>query len=345
MAKQNDQAHHPDIRAALEAILHSAPEARERVSAALRVLLRGAYAANTPEAWKFSRLTGDGFPLEFTFSTADTHLRYAADPGALALPVTERLAEAIERMDELGQAPCAFQVLDYLKTWQQEATDNLSYGAWVGGRHPVKQADGNGILEDRFKLYAEIPATPWESHLTFIRKYLDLPPRLLERPVQLRMVAMEPSTGRIEFYFRIHHLETGVLPLLLRPAGLQQRSVELADFIEQAYGHPLSERIPGGSVGFSYSLIPGSKTIVFTLFLFTRLLWGGDARIRSRFAERLRTAGQDPSAYWRFSAPLAERDVYQTYHGLIGLAMAPQAPIQLTLGVRPPPLPDRRAIS
>jgi hypothetical protein len=102
----------------------------------------------------------------------------------------------------------------------------------------------------------------------------------------------------------------------------------------------VDERIPGGSVGFSYAVAPGEPT-AFTLFLFTRLLWGGDGRIRQRFYERLQSVGLDPSPYWQVTAPLAERDIYQTYHGLLGFTLATLAPIQLSLGVRPPPLLSR----
>lgn len=339
-----NQDHHPDIRAALDVLTEPASEAAGRVSTALRVLLRRAYACGGPRTWGFSRLTGDGFPLEFAFTTTDAHLRYTADPGGFGLSATGNLDEAVGLLAELGQPPHDPRVLAFMAASQQSAA-GLYYGVWVGGRHVVDHGGNRHAAEDRFKLYAEVPESSLESHLPFISNYLNLPSRLIGRPVQLRMVGHEPATGRIEFYFRIRHLEAGALPLLLKPTGLQRRAGELVDFIEQAYGHPLTERIPGGSVGFSYGFIPGSETIVFTLFLFTRLLWGGDARIRSRFCERIQAAGQDPTAYWRFSAPLAERDVYQTYHGLMGMALAPEAPIQLTLGVRPPPLPDRRTMS
>jgi hypothetical protein len=331
-----NQDHHPDIRAALDVLTESTSAAAGRVSAALRVLLRRSYASGGPQAWSFSRLTGDGFPLEFAFTTSDAQLRYTADPGGFGLPAAENLDDAVGLLAELGQPAPDPRLLAHLKASQQSAT-RLSYGVWVGGRHVVAPGNNRHAPADCFKLYVEMPESSLESHLPFITTYLNLPSRMIGRPVQLRMVGLEPTTGRIEFYFRIRHLQAGALPLLLQSAGLQQRAGELTDFIEQAYGHPLTERIPGGSVGFSYSLIPGSETIGFTLFLFTRLLWGGDVRIRSRFGERLQEVGQDPSAYWRFSAPLAKRDVYETYHGLLGLTMGPHTPIHLTLGVRPPP--------
>ena len=323
--------HHPDICAALEILSRSAPAATERLSKALRVLLWQAYASDAPRAWQFSRLTGDGFPFELAFTTADAHLRYTADPGSPDMAALERLPYAVGLLSELGQPPIDPQVLTYLVTMQQAGT-SLDYGAWIGGRHALDRPD-----TDRFKLYAEVPPGDLAAHLPFLSVYLNLPARLLTRPVQWRMLAIEPATGRLEFYFRYQSLAPDTLPLLLQPAGLHARSEELLDFLQQAYAHALGERIPGGSVGFSYALIPGHQAINFSLFLFTRLLWGGDARIRPRFSERLQAAGRDSSAYWQITSPLAERDIYQTYHGLLGVGVSAQSPIQLSLSVRPPP--------
>jgi hypothetical protein len=183
-----------------------------------------------------------------------------------------------------------------------------------------------------------VPEQRLESHRPFIETFLNFPPRLYQGAAQLTMIATEPAVGRIELYLRTRELELVTLPLLLEAAGLRSRAGEVIDFIEEAYDHRLAGRIPGGSAGFSYALIPGSCEVVFTLYLFTRMLWGGDARIRRCFTERLRTAGQDPAAYRELTAPLAERDVYHTYHGLLGFTLAPAAPIHLSLGVRPPPV-------
>jgi hypothetical protein len=151
------------------------------------------------------------------------------------------------------------------------------------------------------------------------------------------MLAVEPASGRLEFYLRYRSLAPGTLPLLLQPAGLSAHTEELLDLIQQIYAHPLTERIPGGSVGFSYALLPGQPGVTFTLYLFTRLLWGGDARIRLRFAERLQAAGLDPTTYLQLTSPLAGRDVYQTYHGLLGFVVSARSPLRLSLGLRPPP--------
>lgn len=346
--------HHPDIQAALDALAVTSQStvARramiERAGTALKVLLRASYTSRNLAAWNFSSLTGDGFPLELAFTTADFsvvegHLRYTVDPGGPDLPATERLGHAIALLDELGSPAPNADLLELLAHWQRAAPpDALHYGAWVGGRHAVSCL-GNAPM-DRFKLYVETPLGDQEARPDLIAAHLDPSPLLPGRVLELRMLALEPATGRMEFYFRIRHLQTLALGHLLHPAGLRQRLDELLEFIRQAYGHPLDERIPGGSVGFSYAVAPGEPT-AFTLFLFTRLLWGGDGRIRQRFYERLQSAGLDPAPYWQVTAPLAKRDIYETYHGLLGFTLAALAPIQLSLGVRPPPLLSRTTVA
>lgn len=345
--------HHPDIQAALGAltVTSQSTSARqaviERTATALKVLLRASYSSRSLAAWNFSPLTGDGFPLELAFTTADfgvrdSRLRYTVDPGGPDLPTTERLRHAVALLAELGSPAPNAALLELLARWQRAAPPGaLHYGAWVGGWHAVSCP--NKAPMDHFKLYVEIPLVNQQIYQDLICAHLYPSPLLPGRELALRMLAIEPTNGRMEFYFRVRHLQTLALGHLLHPAGLRQRRDELLEFIQQAYGHSLDERIPGGSVGFSYAVTPGEPT-AFTLFLFIRLLWSGDGRIRRRFCEYLQSAGLDPAPYSHVTAPLAERDIYQTYHGLLGFTFAAMAPIQLSLGVRPPPLLSRTAL-
>jgi hypothetical protein len=335
---QKDQEHHPDIRAALNTLARSTPEAAGRASLALRVLLRRSYSTDASNTWNSSRLTGDGFPVEFSFTTGDTQVRYTADPGGSDLPAQERLGEALGLMAELGEPVADPGVLGYLAACQQQRAEALRYGAWVGGRHPVHGAGVHPLARDRFKLYGEVPEQELESHRSFIDGFLKFPPRLYQSAAQLTIIATEPASGRIELYLRTRQLELVDLPLLLEAAGLRQRAGELIAFVEEAYAHRLEGRIPGGSAGISYAFIPGSSEVIITLYLFTRMLWGGDSRIRRSFSGRLKTAEVNPEAYRELTASLASRDVYQTFHGLLGFSIAPSASIQLSLGVRPPPV-------
>jgi len=214
----------------------------------------------------------------------------------------------------------------------------LRYGAWIGGRHPMAGS------VDRFKLYIEIPARYIRAAQSLLTPFLRSRPHLPERELQLRMLGLEPATGRMEFYYRVEDLSSAMLSHLLYPAGLRSRADELLNCVEEAYGYSLrapGTRIPGGSVGFSYAVSPDTNRVMFTLFLYARLLWGGDARIRTRFCEWLESVGQDSLRYREMTASLSSRDIFQTYHSSIGFILTSDAPIPISLGVRPPPVQNQ----
>jgi hypothetical protein len=324
--------HRPEIQAALEA--HENSFQALRAALALARLLEGAYAAGeTPAAWSHSRLTGGGYPVEFTYTTADRSLRYTVDPAPPGSPLAGRLISTAALLEQLGSPPLEPHLLELLSDCQ--GNGDLDYGAWLGGRH--------GPSGDRYKLYAELPPAGADCLAELIHTVMVSPPRLPDRQIQLRMLGCEPAANRIELYYRVDRLEIDHLPHLLKPAGLTERAGELLAWIEAAYGHPLRGKLPGGSVGFSYALsypaeqpqVPGA----FTVFLFARALWGGDARIRLRFADHARSMGREARGYLLATAPLASRDVYQTYHGLLGISLSQDASLHLSLGVRPP-LPE-----
>ncbi len=336
--------HHPDIQAALDALMvsrHSAAVRRmavERAATTLEILLRASYTSNNPAAWSFSSLTGDGFPLEVKFTTSDTlegDLRYTVDPGGPDLPATERLSYAIALLDELGSQPPNRALLQLLAHWQHVAPASLlHYGAWIGGRHAGSSHDKAPM--DRFKLYVEIPSCDQRVCQDLIAAHLNPSPYLPGQELELRILALEPTTERLEFYFRVRQLHPLALGHLLYPVGLRHRMDEFLEFVRSIYGHLLEERIPGGSVGFSYAVAPG-QPVAFTLFLFSRLLWGGDGNIRRRYCKYVKSIGLDPVVYSQVTAQLDKRDSCETYHGLLGFTLAARAPIHLSLGVRPPP--------
>jgi hypothetical protein len=323
-----NRTHHPDIQEALDHLGKSMPAATQRASAALSFLLRR--SCESPPGgvgWRYSSLTGDGFPLEFSFGTPRTALRYTADVAGGELLLPRRLPYAVDLLQRLGQVAVEPTLLDRLSAIQR--TGSLTFGAWIGGRHTAD--------DDSFKLYAEIPLADLAVHKAFLRCWLPCVPILYDRKVQLRMVGYEAEGQQIEFYFRVRQLEVSHLPQLLRPMGLDGRAGELLELIADLHSYPLQERLPGGSSGFSYSVCPARGRGVFALFLFARALWGGDGNIRRRVASVLQSRGHDPSAYLRLTSRLAERNLYQTYHGLVGLAVADGRPVQIGIGVRPPP--------
>src|SRR6266436_5898161 len=79
-----------------------------QMSRALAEILQWTVSSKWPEvAWSFSRLTGDGFPLEFTLSSLDATVRYTAEVAGPEVAEVERL-------------PCALELIDRLETWELE---------------------------------------------------------------------------------------------------------------------------------------------------------------------------------------------------------------------------------
>lgn len=325
MSAPLNSAHHPAIQSALDAYVEAAPASVQEAGAVLQILLREIYDSPEPAAWHFSRLTGDGFPVEFAFTTTDVDIRYTAEIADLRIPADERLVLACQRLRLLGQPEIPASLLELLSQAQKDKV--LSYGAWVGGRHSPQ---GN-----TFKLYTELPEMALEHYQPLLES-LQIPwPHLADRPLSPRMFGYNLTSGRVEVYYRVPKLEVYHLARLTAPCQLSERSCELQHFLEKAYGYPLFEKLPGGSVGISYSYSPDRSSAIFTLFMFARTFWGGDASIRRKLSILAEKYGWDVTLYQRITAPLAARNTWNTYHGLLGFVMAPGTPISISLGVRP----------
>jgi hypothetical protein len=316
--------HQVEIQSCLDIFAKTMSASAQRASLALQVLLQEMYREpDDAIAWQGSTLTGDGFPLEFAFTPADTDLRYTTEVGTpLTLP-QHRLSLACQMLAQLGQSVPSY-LIDAFHTLQQDA--DLQYGVWVGGRH--------GPTQDSYKLYAEVPleSTPFVEQAL---QRLQIPrPHLSDRLVPLRMIGYHLTAQRLESYFRVadatpHHLKS-----LMAYCGLGDRTQELLDLLEESYGYPLRGKLPGGSIGISYSLSPGGVLPVFSLFLFGRVL-GGDATIRRKFSELASQQDWDISVYQQITQPLSDRHLCTTYHGMVGLIVPPEGAIVPSLGVRP----------
>jgi hypothetical protein len=87
---------------------------------------------------RLSLLTNSGFPVEFSWSTRHTALRWTAEVAGPETPKEERLAIATE----LAGADTGW-------LGEIQAGRRLRYGAWLGGRHLGER--------DELKVYAEFP--------------------------------------------------------------------------------------------------------------------------------------------------------------------------------------------
>lgn len=271
--------------------------------------------------WCGSRLTGDGFPVELSFTTTDASLRYTVDPDpGCGAPLAREVA-AVRAGRELG-VDLEGVVADMRQLRGQEP---LRYGAWLGVRHAP---DG-----DEVKAYLEVPAThPSGAVWSWLGSE---PPDLGDRLVHLRMLGWTAPTGRREVYLRVPQALPHHLRALLAPIGASARAEELDALIRLLRDVPLPDGLPGPSVGVSYRALPGGPPDVATLYLHAHALWGPDGRIRRAFARHAEVLGWDPRTYLQVTEPLRDGRGWRTRHGAVAVALAASGPIALGIGVRP----------
>jgi hypothetical protein len=319
------------IAHALRVMLGNTPIPVARAMAALNVLLEGIYSSPWQEvAWVFSRLTGDGFPIEFTFSSADEEIRYAIEVAGPEMNEAQRLSHAERLLQRLGVS-LPKQVSTLLHRVQEDGS--LLYGAWIGGRH---NQDG-----DRYKLYVEVPTAGSEEGKRLIHTLLGEDPLLPNRVVQLRMIGYDLNSSRTELYFRTKGLETWEIGLLLRRVGLFSRELDLIDLLEEANGRPVQPTLLGASYGFSFSIPPDGEPPIFSLFTAARTIFGGDGRIRRRLLALGKQRNWQFRNYAQMSEPLSDRSDWRTNHGMVSFVVPPQGPLVLHIGLRPPELGAR----
>ena len=311
-AERQVKGTHPAIDHVLRAF---SPKIAKRAAPLISSLLKSRVGSGAPACWSGSPLTGDGFPLEFSFCTADDRLRFTVEPGAPTADPATRLDVAIELLNRAGPGVTT-DLVDLFKTMQHGR--QLKYGAWIGGR---VSSDCSAL-----KLYVEVPedypAGEWSSRLG-----------LDDRVATARMLACTPGREGIEIYFRIPSLEPRHVPAVLGAAGLEARASELLELVAETYGCAIRGRLPGTSVGVSYVLAPRITGPV-SLHFFARALWGADARIYQMFPRLAARTPWKPDAYLQASAPIATRDIWQTYHGMVGITVG-QSDMAFTIGLRP----------
>ena len=302
------------------------PAVARRMSWALAEILQWTVSSKWPEvAWSFSRLTGDGFPLEFTLSSLDATVRYTAEVAGPEVAEVERLPCALELIDRLGGVVPAAHITRLLH--QVQAAWPLSYGAWIGGRH-----DHFG---DRFKVYVEVPRTGMREAQDLVRATIAHQPLPNLSNPEFRLIGYEPGEKRFECYFQIDRLETWELERLMGQAGLAERKTSLLNLLAESYHRPVQSTIPDENLGFSFSYSLAGGPTVFSFFTYARSVFGSDANIRLRLLELGKEKGWNFQTYEQLTAPLAHRTNWKTRHGLICFVVPPDGPLFLQIGIRP----------
>lgn len=255
-----------------------------------------------PEAaWRFSRLTCTGFPVEFAWSSRETAVRWTADVASPESSEHGRLeiaAACVPGGDGIDLAP-----------WLRlQRGARLRYGAWLGMRH----ADGTVG-----KLYAELPAT---TALPDAHRH----PLLRADGLAWRMVGLNVDGSR-EYYGRGLALDLAAV-------------TSLADVVSGGEGGHLRERLraitrgqelPRPS-GISLTLGADGTPLAITWFTFAKAVFRDDAEATAL----LRTLGEDASRDV-YDALAAGDDDGAWRHGMVGAGIDARGSAWLQCGLRP----------
>ena len=297
---------------------------------ALALLLAGVHDSPWPEvAWRFSRLTGDGFPAELAFTSADpASFRYTVEVAGPEIAEEDRLARAEALLECLGSPPLPEPLGARLRRMQKGGAP-LRWGAWIGGRH---SAGGS-----RLKLYLETPEDA-PAVRAFLEERLGPDPLLPRQGLIYKGVGVEPATGRLEVYLGIPRLEVWEVERLLGKTGLAGRGEDLFALLGRALGRPFRETVPGlFGVSLTFGLEDPSPT--FALFAACPALFGGDGAARIRLLGLAAELDWNLDGYAKLTEPLAGRTGPQTAHGVAAFAVAARGPATLGFSVRPPERP------
>ena len=256
-----------------------------------------------------SILTGDGFPLVCTFTTADCALRWTADLS----PEGDNRRRADLTVQAFGRLTGTAFDLPHPGT--------ASFGAWLGGR---VGCDG----ELSFKLYKEPGDSDGCGPLNM--------PSLAGFQPKLRMIGYGAEQDVREYYYRFEDSTPYLLKCLMAIAEQSHRFRDVMELIERNARRPTDSALPGRAIGASFAFVNGGSLPLLTIYFFARALWGSDAAIRRRFIPILQAAGQRTKPYAQASAPIGARRKLHTLHDMAALTIAPDGHAW-SIGLRPMP--------
>ncbi len=300
--------HHPVVASTLEPTL-------------ARLFAARLARPNDLASWRLSRLTPDGFPIEFSFTTDNDSVRYTLETFDRSLPPPERLDQALHLLGgKLGT------LRDELAALQRGAS--LHYGAWVSARHKP------GTVEH--KVYVEVADRA--AGAAFAARFLRQPMATPGRPFALRMVGLHLERQVIEFYWSIAGLRPWELVSVMAPVGLQGFAPGLLAELELAHGTALHQQLPVTVCGCSHSVALGGADddSSFSFYALSDALFGTGAATRQRLLRYFRRKGVGMSDYEEMSEPVANQHT-GNHHGLFGIAVARGRPPTGHVGLRPPP--------
>lgn len=289
-----------------------APAAVRRAGRALGATLSSMRKSRWPEiAWRTSRLTNTGYPVEMSWSSRDASVRWTSEASGPDTPEAERLQSALRVLSELGVST---EVPDWLVPHPGQ---QLRFGAWVGGRH-----DGD---RDRYKLYVDMAGVELPADLLRPSVLHAIPSR-----VTWRMAGVDGGAGTVELYGRVQRPEIWEIERLLIRCGLDASAV--IGLASHLTGRPCDEYLLPGTAGISLTT-HGGRLVAAGFFVQAGPLLGGDETVSRRLRELATRYGWDTAIYDAVLGNGAPDTSGR--HGMVGFGVAEDGRPWIQVGLRP----------
>ena len=308
---------------ALEVVAETQPEAVERARAALDVILDGVRRSRWSDvAWCASALSPNGYPVQLVVDPA-VNLGYVAEVAGPEAPVADKLARALEVLDELGAPPVPGPCVDAVVAAQRHG--ELRAGAWLGARH--------GSEGEEYTLYFEVPPGGEADLLAA------LTPEPLLQPIsalgRLQTVGIGAGTGRIEVYCACDSTDARLIDSGMHRLGLGERACDLISLVERTPVRPASLLLERRSFGLAATIVDG-RPERFMVVVPARRLLGRDRDTRRRLLGLAAVEGWDLSIYAALTHPLEGASPPRvSVHGLIAWTVAAEGPPAIRVAFAP----------
>jgi len=305
---------------------HMGPALRASLSLS-RLLLPVQESAWPDVNYCFSRLTGDGFPMEFSFSSAENAISYTTEIAGPDIPESTKVKLAASLLAERTQVPQDGKITELISQLMQQ--QDLRYGAWMGGRHGFTG-------EDRYKIYLEITEASRGIGDTFFQRLTGNSSVLDREHYRLRMISID-NANKWEYYFRFFHIDVWQLLYIMRSIGFAEQGRELLDFITLISKRKVDQSFTGNNLGFSITLDTFGSAQAISIFTYNyKIFEPGDRYIRKKLLEFSDRFGWDFNSYTQITEPIAFKTGRLTNHGLVAFSISRAGTKILQVGLRPP---------
>jgi hypothetical protein len=300
------------LDAAMGRLRRVAPRPAGRARCALDVALAGTVASPWPEvAWRASRLTNTGFPVELAWSSRDAAIRWTAEAAGPEVAERDRLDAALAVLGRLG-------VEAKLPAWlRSRQAREPRFGAWLGGRH-----DGE---RDSYKLYVDVTGFTLPSGWLEPSLLDAIPPR-----VAWRMVGVGSDVELVEVYGRLRRPAVWEIERLLIRCGLDP--APLIDLVVELKGPRRDDALLPGTGGLSLATQAG-RSLAVGAFVHAGPWLGGEPAVTRAVRRAAERHGWDTTIYEAALGP--DEPSGPGRQGILGFGVAADNEPWMQIGVRP----------